>query len=211
MGTLALYFFAKYHCEGYPFPLVEEMTQKAWLNKYLFFTSSETRPMHYSTEYDAMRAAFQACDIASHKFTHASRASGADAAESRGASELSIRRLGNWVNTVAEAVYMSKFPVQALKAQGGFHVHTEEIFYDRDNVSVPEVLWRQVFPEIEGKLEALSSASNPSISGKNYLEALRFLSKVLLQDAPFLIQQYPDFFCWKKPIFQRYSFCNYSF
>lgn len=205
VGALALYLFAMYECEQFAFPNVEDVVEKAWYSSFLFFTENEQTRMKYNTEYAAMKAGFKFCNIASKKYTHATRSSGAIVAEANGASELAIRRLGNWQTSIAETCYMNAFPMEAIKAQAGFDPKNDAIYYPRAATEVPNALWGQIFVSIEPKLEALARGGNKDISAKCFLVTLRKLSRILIQDSVFLKEKHPKLFCWNHPVFNRYE------
>lgn len=75
-------------------------------------------------KYDALnksvRKALRSCGIHCRASTHTSRKWGAQLTEDGGAPEEDIMRQGRWCTKVMETVYLSKFPLKALRSLAGF-------------------------------------------------------------------------------------------
>ncbi|KAG2211522.1 hypothetical protein INT45_009793 [Circinella minor] len=117
-GALAFYFFYRFHVSGEPFP--DFSTSENWFKIKMLKGCDRFQDMAYTTQNDAIRCAFNACDIASLHTTHAGHGSGARDAELHGASEDSLCRHGGWNMQSMERYYLSKISRELLRTINGF-------------------------------------------------------------------------------------------
>lgn len=106
-------------------------------------------------KYDALnksvRKALQICNITVERPPKTSRKWGAQLAEDGGAPEEDIMRQGRWCTKVMETVYLSKFPLKALRSLAGFPKKKGSYYLPRD-MEVPQELIENIFPCIDAAL-----------------------------------------------------------
>ncbi|CAD6959590.1 unnamed protein product, partial [Tilletia controversa] len=110
--------------------------------------TSLTAPISDDAHSKALDRAFKACHVTTTAKTHAARKSGAQLAESGGASEASVRRAGRWNQTTMETCYLTRLPRPVLRVHAGFHPDGGTYFLRRD-VEPPQELLSQIFPQAD--------------------------------------------------------------
>lgn len=73
LGTLAAYFFWRWHCSGEKFP--DFSARKNWYDLCVFRGKDPKKPMSYNTQLRYVTAAYKALNISIRKKTHAARPS----------------------------------------------------------------------------------------------------------------------------------------
>ena len=93
------------------------------------------------------------------------------------------------------------------------HSHKIGNYYlDRECLIPPEELQRMIFPRLE-ETEAMNNARperDQDIAVRCFMNLLRWLRIVLLQDAVFLRRKYPALKIWLEPVFNNAMFENFA-
>lgn len=101
------------------------------------------------------------------------------------------RALGRWAQDTAASVYDSALPQHAMRLAAGFS--TKGTYYlARQEIQPNDSLQRSIFPgleSLESQYKALPIAEQ-HISGKGFIELLKYLRVVLLQDVAILATKY---------------------
>ncbi|SDA02405.1 BZ3501_MvSof-1269-A2-R1_Chr12-3g03580 [Microbotryum saponariae] len=148
------------------------------------------------------------CDVHSSHTTHLSRIAGAQMSAERGANEADTKALGGWSDGTFRSVYQRGDPTTSFIALAGFNGKFPERYYVARDIEadVPDDLQRLIFPwveaalaEFEERFEADELCQDKALVG--HLKLLQWFRLVILQDAAFLIQAFPD-----APIFQASLF-----
>lgn len=241
VGALALYFFWRFDVCGEDLPNFTDneqlyvCPQTSFIADILTFLSfllsnpikllkggDRTKPMSYTTQNKAFKAAFKACNIATTKVTHAGRGSGVRMAESNGVGEAQLRRLGRWNANKMVGCYLTQLPIEAMLGMAGFSGGPGSYYISRSELSPPLELQQMVFPSVDASLEDVQhrlrqyvnsehDESNKSfIAAQGVLKLLKELRMVLLQDSVFLMDAYPDHELWTNPIFHSTNFKTFS-
>ncbi|KAM4061320.1 centromere DNA-binding protein complex CBF3 subunit, domain 2 domain-containing protein [Hirsutella rhossiliensis] len=113
---------------------------------------------------------------------------------------IQIRRAGRWNNgDQMTGCYLTSLPFEFMRASGSY-------FVPRATVRPPVVLLVQVWPQLDKWKEAHSSPFSDlgveqNMAAGAFLELLEWLREVLLQDAVFLRESYPDHPIFQDPVF----------
>lgn len=90
-----------------------------------------------------------------------------------------------------------------MRAVAGFGTTPGNYYLKRGVATPPESLQRKIWPWIEGAVAAYAAGKipNPDLAGMQFLELLKELRVVLLQDAAILIKPFPEMLVWRHPVF----------
>jgi hypothetical protein len=131
-------------------------------------------------------------------------------AELNGLDEDQIRRLGHWEAGAMEKHYLSALPRKGMRVMSGFSPREGSYYLKRDCLEPPEILLQQVFPQLDNiLLRRQQGQVDQSLSCIGFLQLLKRLRKVVLQDSVFLQDHYPDLFIWKFPLFRSTEYMNF--
>ncbi|ADV24725.1 Hypothetical protein CGB_J1690W [Cryptococcus gattii WM276] len=217
VSFLALMLFARFHFSGEDFPnsntsFPSMKSRRDWYPIPLFVTPQTNHSrLKYATLNASVRQALLACDIHCKASTHTSRKWGAQLAEQGGAPEEEIARHGRWCTGVMETTYLSHFPLKAMRVLAGFPKKKGAYHLSRD-IHVPKELADQVFPWLDNAEVELSDSSREEDdkAGRAFVDLLRYLATVVVQDAPFLRRLVPDLYVWKHPVFSKPSYVAFE-
>lgn len=112
------------------------------------------------------------------------------------------RAMGRWQNDSMEGSYLSYIPVQGMMNWAGFK-SKESYFIVRDSPEPPDELMKLVFPTLEAAEQRYLSVpvSERHISGQAFINLLKWLRRVILQDAVLLQAAHPEHRIFKHPMF----------
>lgn len=162
-------------------------SRESWYGR-PFLVGKNTTFCKTNEQGDALRPAFAACNVQSKSLTHTMRHVGANWALGAGVTEDAIRHHGRWAATDRmNDRYIGPVALPAIRALAGFSSQGGDIWLPRDLLDPPPELCLQIFPEVERwerYLERLPANASDN-AGLNFLRLLRFLRRVLLQDAAF--------------------------
>ncbi|KAE8231011.1 hypothetical protein CF326_g3980 [Tilletia indica] len=215
VGCLAMYLFSRFHHSAEPFP---DMSRSSlWYDtKVIKSATSLTLPISDDAQCKAFDRAFKACHVTTTAKTHAARKSGAQLAESGGASEASVRRAGRWNQTTMETCYLTRLPRPVLRVHAGFHADGGTYFLRRDVPPPPDLL-AQVFPQADAWDTAIETGKTASgepvevnIAARAFVRLLIRLRPVLLQDAVLWKKQHPHYYLWSHSLFSSPAFLQYE-
>lgn len=209
-GLLGFYLFYRWQVQLEPFP--NFTTSEQWYPIKLMRSSKDnTTAMNYSVHRIATMQALEAVGIKSKAKTHIGRGSGARMADLAGASEAQIRRMGRWNNQAMEKCYLTSLPREFMRTLAGFEPCRGSFFLARSSVEPPISLMRQVFPQVEMWKQALDAKRcEQTIAAGGFLELLLYLRKVILQDAIFMQDLFPNHPMWQHPVFQSTEFLAFK-
>ena len=84
----------------------------------------------------------------------------------------------------------------------GFSKERGTYFLERANLEVPATLLKQIFPQVDEWEQKIQVAtSSPGIATASFLQVMRFLKTVILQDSVLLSQKFPSSALWQHPVF----------
>ncbi|KJZ69940.1 hypothetical protein HIM_10663 [Hirsutella minnesotensis 3608] len=119
-----------------------------------------------------------------------------------------IRRAGRWNNgDQMTGCYLTSLPFEFMRAVADFDPEwCGSYFVPRATVRPPVVLLVQVWPQLDKWKEAHSSPLSDfgveqNMAAGAFLELMEWLQEVLLQDAVFLRESYPDHPLFQGPVF----------
>ena len=198
-SAMAFYFVYMFHIAKRNFPNLENF--RNWGLRKLVpktFGGNEEESVSYETHAGAMRRAFAYLCIITSKLTHIGRRSGAFAAQMLGAALVAIKQAGGWEEGAVEKSYLAGINLEVNKVLAGFSAHSDNYYIPRDTDISSELL-EMIFPEVEEYSEDFSKLD---ISAQSFIELCKYLRKVFIQDAPALMEIYPDNPLWDLPIFK---------
>lgn len=169
-----------------------------------------TKEMRRDTHATAISRMFKDCGIVSCKKCHYWRGVAAREAQRAGVRHDGIRSLGRWQGGSMDHSYALDLPEAAMRALAGFSAEFRNYFVKRGQVEVPVELEHQVFPELESEMEIENAKSTPNKAKIQFLELLKYLRTVLLQDACILMEKFPACAIWNTGVFQSHVFFNFK-
>jgi hypothetical protein len=210
VGSLALYLFARFQLGNEPFP--DFRKNETWYNiKLCQGRLDVTKSILYDTQLYAINQCFKALGIKSSRKTHIGRGSGAIMAELAGAPNNSTRWLGRWNQKAIENCYMSTLPREAMRALAGFNPKKPQYYLRRATITPNDQLQHQIFPAVDLWLEKLQKSEIESnIAAGGFLNLLKYLRVVVLQDSALLQIQHPETPLFKHSIFKSDEFKRFQ-
>jgi hypothetical protein len=168
--------------------------------------------MAYETQLEWTTRAFTSIGVAISKKTHAGRGQGAREAETRGATEFDIRRAGRWNSDTMSNAYLSSFPRTAIKALAGFDINFQANYHlPRAKETPSERLASQVWPQLDVWLQRFEEGANePDLAGQGFLQLLKRLRIVVLQDSVLLRRRFPNHSIWRDPLFAMPEYIEFA-
>ncbi|KJZ68994.1 hypothetical protein HIM_11610 [Hirsutella minnesotensis 3608] len=128
-----------------------------------------------------------------------------------------IRRAGRWNNGDQMAgCYLTSLPFEFMRAVADFDPEwSGSYFVPRAAVRPPVVLLVKVWPQLDKWKEAHSSplpdfGVEQNMAAGAFLELMEWLREVLLQDAVFLRESYPDHPLFQDPVFSCPEFAAFA-
>ena len=213
VSALALWFFWRWQCEGERFPRFSR--SEDWYDIKVLRQSKENPATQLSpqTANSWTRRTYEKCGIATSKASHAPRVASAQNTDLAGISEASIRRAGRWTNgDQITGCYLTSLPYEFMRATADFDPDWPGSYYiPRATILPPPSLAAAVWPEVESwkaRLESGEAEQNKAAGA--FLELLSWLRLVLLQDAPFLLAEFPDHPVFESPIFHSLEFSIFA-
>jgi hypothetical protein len=108
------------------------------------------------------------------------------------------------------SAYLSPLSLEPVRLLAGFKKETGSYYLERQVLSPPEELCRQVFPDVDHYWEQFTSGQLPEdIAAIGFLSMMRYLRTVMLQDAAALMDVYKDSIIWQQPIFRSLAFHDF--
>ena len=210
LGALGFYFFYRWHLSGESFPCFD--SNKDWYDiKVIQGKGKLTDEISYSAHRQGIKEGIQFAKIGSSKITHIMRGSGARMAEIGGALPHEIMKLGLWNSnlSVLEKTYLGDIPVPAVKVQAGFTREVGSVFLPRSQFEPPDELMKLIFPWVESVIQDLEQKKRKDLSTSGFLQLLKRLRVIILQDACFLVEKFPKSAVWRHPVFSSTEFERY--
>jgi hypothetical protein len=165
LNAVALHLFWRWQIDSELFPDVS--CRERWYDIHLINGSNRAKEISYNTQ--LIKRAFTACGINSTVWTHPNRGSGAKLAETYGATEEQIRRLGRWNAARIEGCYLTSLPKKAMRALAGFPTKGGGYWLHRGSVTPSDQLQQQVYPKLEAAATNLSGSSKRKIAGGAFI------------------------------------------
>jgi hypothetical protein len=213
IGALAFWFFWRWHCEGEPFPRFTQSDD--WYDTKLLRQASEsiTAQLSPQTANSWTRRFYNKCGIKTSKASYAPRIASAQNADLAGVSEASIRRAGRWTNgDQMTGCYLTSLPREFMRATADFDPDWPGSYHvARATVIPPPSLVAAVWPEVDSwKARLASGQAEQNKAAGAFLELLDWLRLVLLQDAPFLLAEFPDHPLFEASIWHSHEFLAFA-
>ncbi|KAK6854864.1 centromere DNA-binding protein complex CBF3 subunit [Apiospora arundinis] len=175
--------------------------------------SDPTSPLSPQTANVWTRKLYERCGIQTSKASYAPRIASSQNADFAGVPDASIRRAGRWNNgDQMTGCYLTSLPRQFMRSTADFDPEWAGSYYvPRSSASPPASLLTAVWPELDHWQQKYSSgALEQNKAAGAFLELLQWLRAVLLQDAPFLMDEFPDHPLFQQPVFQRIDFTVFA-
>lgn len=219
VGAMAMHLFYRlsgvetFTPDGRTFPDLTN-PEKWYRLKLLPGRGSKESAVDYNTHNAATKRAFEECGFSFTAKTHAMRGSACRMADIGGAPEESIKRLGRWEQGAAEVHYLKTMPVQAMRVLAGFRPSGGDYWLKRGAFDPPQELACAVFPQVEEYeawfVEQAKEKKKVSGATKGFIQLLKELRPVLLQDAVLLRRKFPQYFLWDNKLFSSASFIAFE-
>ena len=213
VGAFAFWFFWRWQCEGEPFPRFAR--SEDWYNIKVLPQSKENPVTQLSpqTANSWTRRIYDRCGIVTSKASHAPRIASSQNADLAGVSEASIRRAGRWTNSdQMTGCYLTFLPREFMRATADFDPDWPGAYYiPRATVVPPPGLIAAVWPKMDSwkaKIESKEAEQNKAAGA--FLELLDWLRLILLQDAPFLMAEFPDHPIFESSVFHSFEFSVFA-
>ncbi|OWZ47053.1 hypothetical protein C343_01451 [Cryptococcus neoformans C23] len=214
VSFLALMLFARFHSSRQSFPNSNTSFPffkicRDWYPIPLFVTpQSNYLHLKYGTLNSNVLQALLACDIYCKASANPSRKWGTQLAGQGRAPEEEIPRHGRWCRKAMETT--TSTTSQATRILVGLPSKKGAYHLPRD-VDVPKelrVIWFSLGPTTPELNDP--NRQEDDKAGRTFVELLHYLSKVIVQDAPFLRRFVPDLYVWKEPFFSAPSFVAFE-
>ncbi|GMF16668.1 unnamed protein product [Phytophthora fragariaefolia] len=207
LNAVACHIFWRWQIDLEPFP--DMSCRENWYDIRFINGKNDMKNMPYNTQLNRIKRAFDACGIDSTVWMHANRGSRAKLAESYGASEEQIRRLGRRNAARMEGCYLTSLPKKAMRALAGFPTKGGSYWLHRACVVPSKQLQHLVFPEVEKAEVVIAASKKPEIAAGAFLKMLKHLRVIFLQASMLLIQRYPNHCLWKHPLFSTSEYAGF--
>ena len=209
-SALALHFVNIFMIARRKFPQLEQYTK--WSKVKLVKPENspdDEKEISYSAHASAMETMFKALRIVTSKLTHIGRRSGAQMAQMLGASLSAIKQAGGWEEGSLERSYLVGVSNEVNQALAGFG--DKEYYLPRAQVEVPEQLQRLVIPQVNKYLDMTDDEyAGLPFSSQSFVEVVKYLRTVFIQDSVALKKIYPEHPMWKLPLFQTRLYIEYA-
>ncbi|CAD6962168.1 unnamed protein product [Tilletia laevis] len=209
IGALALYLFQRFHLRN-EFP--DLSSRAVWYELNLLVDDEDRGEITWSDQASVLRQAFSDLGISSSKLTHAMRGAAARHAYEAGCSEASIRIHGRWTASGDQLIerYLTGIAVQPVRALSGFNIEGGDHYLPRTILDPPTTLASKIWPQIETSETAVrarhASGGQKDEAALAFLEVMRWLRVVLLQDAALLSTSFPSLPIWSVEPFTSEDF-----
>eukprot|EP00474_Spongospora_subterranea_P007594 CRZ08052.1 hypothetical protein [Spongospora subterranea] len=216
-GSLSLYFFFRFQVRGDPWPDLSEASR--WYNLFVLPNGIHSdKPMTYTKQYEAIKAAQASLGLAITTKTQMGRKGGASMAENLGASEASVDKNGHWqVRSRGGAYTNNVIPWECVRVLAGFSADPKQYYLPRALLDPPEHLRKLVFPGLEASQQQVASllssgVRKTEIAGQSFLSLLDHMRTVILQDSAILIadEDHSSHAIWQHPIFSSEAFTTFA-
>ena len=213
VSAVAFWLFWRWQVEGEPFPQFTKSENWYHIKLIRQSLSDPTSPLSPQTANVWTRKLYERCGIQTSKASHAPRIASSQNADLAGVPEASIRRAGRWNHgDQMTGCYLTSLPRQFMRSTADFDPEWAGSYYvPRSSASPPASLLMAVWPELDHWQQKYSSgALEQNKAAGAFLELLQWLRAVLLQDAPFLMDDFPDHPLFQQPVFQRIDFTVFA-
>ena len=121
-----------------------------------------------------------------------------------GADVDEIRRHGRWSGDRLTQAYLSPISHVSVRVLAGFPRERGSFFLERGTLEPPASLESQVFPEVDEWTSKLNAAPQlfQATATVGFLNLMRYLRKVILQDSVLLMEEFPTAPIWQHRLFQ---------
>ncbi|KAF5381020.1 hypothetical protein D9615_004052 [Tricholomella constricta] len=222
VGALGFYLFSQYHLvttdvprfePDFTHPQAGEFGYREWYTT-LLFPGAKGKEMTYENHNKRMTAIKKLNNIETTKVTHGGRAFFALYTREHGANKDETKHGGAWnCSDAFGKSYDRALPVEALLAASGFNGKKQESYFiARDQLKPSTALCKSLFSWVEPELAALEGRNHAF--GKaaldktlhSFLNLLKLLRVVILQDAAVLSIKYPHCPLWRHAPFSLPEF-----
>jgi len=218
VSGMAFYFFYRYHLSSQPWPDFDEIPDSdndspGWYKLRVFAKEEDGfEAITYTSHKNVCNNAFRRADCQILTGTHVCRREGCKLADALEIDDSSMRRLGRWDHSRMTQHYSSGIPRRGARELAGHGADEGHYFLIRESVEPSEELQRQIFPNLEYSehLDLQKPPKDRDISLQGFFVVLRWFRTVILQDAVFLRQRYPDADIWNHHPFNSPDFARFS-
>jgi Centromere DNA-binding protein complex CBF3 subunit, domain 2 len=223
ISALAFYFFVRYHVQKESWPPFHDREQ--WYKtKLLAKAGRPYESLGFQGHTDGLNTAFEAANCLYLRGTRAGSKEGCKLADIKDVPDAEMRRIGRWDHSQISQHYSAGLPMRdarmlAEHGQKPGKIHLYVIAYapgdyclDRERLSPPDELQRQIFPLIE-QTDAANQANGPDhqdIAQRSFMGLLRWFRIIILQDAVFLREKFPGSPLWNHYIFRLPQFEDFA-
>ncbi|KAE8181933.1 hypothetical protein A4X03_0g8874 [Tilletia caries] len=207
VGALGLYLFERWHQHQHPTPTFD--SRASWYDEKLLVSADSTAIEWYDQSY-LLRHAFDEVGVASSKLTHAMRSGGARFAHEAGCTEDSLRIHGRWCGDRMIERYLGGVSIQPIRALADFDIKGGDNWLPRALLEPDASLQQQIFPFVESEEAKVrqrhKDRGEEDYAAVNFLQLLKWLRVVLLQDAVLLQPMFPALPIWRHAPFSTAAF-----
>jgi hypothetical protein len=219
MGALAQYLYWRWHVSGEQPPCFKD--RRSWYKIKVLAGRDKEEQLSYATQYEEVWRAFSLAGINSTQKVHVMRGCGAREQELHGVSEAQIQRAGKWDQSAMANAYLTGLPLKFLRKAAGFSLAEGSYHLPRAAYLPPIPLQRQVWPWLEhwearfqkraqrkrwreGGLDA------DDVAGDGFIQLLKHLRVVLLQDLAMLQPELPGLPHFSQPLFAHTDWAAFA-
>ncbi len=220
VGALGFHFFYLYEMQGVPPPLFDK--ERSWFTLRSFPDSLDdmTKALSYRKQVVMEELGYKQARVEQkgRAVTHRSRKQ-VQYAQMKGISKDECADAGRWSQDVMKKAYSRFVSHDFLLVMAGFH-KGDTHYIARDILPVPNDLQTSIWPWVDKFLQQIQDARereseeegdlDSSIACRCFLLLLRWLRCVILQDAAFLIVEFPSHPLWQHEVFDNDTFRNFA-
>ncbi|KAE8269711.1 hypothetical protein A4X09_0g2637 [Tilletia walkeri] len=142
------------------------------------------------------------------------RSGGAQFASAAGCTEDAIRKHGRWCGDRLMERYLTTVTLQPIRALSGFGVAGGDYWIPRSQIEPPSQLAELIFPWVDTKHSEVQKRAEgggeADCAALQFLDMLKFLRTVLLQDSAVLQKLHPSLPLWNRAPFNTATFTNFA-
>jgi hypothetical protein len=156
-----------------------------------------TKPMKTNTYARSIKHVLDDLGIVVTHFAHLGRQLGAKILEMLEIESEEIRRLGNWNPSMQDSCYSTKLPMKPIRRLAGFTTSGGMYYNPRTALPAPMAL-QQATPIGNWVFNAINTVKTTNANGgqlytaQNFLEFLRELNIIFIQDVAALLVEHPS-------------------
>lgn len=219
IGAKALYLMFRFKVTGEMDPPPDFTSNEAWFDIKLLVDSTSTRASNTTSVSDqyyakTIKQVCSALKVPVTHFVHFGRKAGPPLLELEEVIATEIAELGNWNKDTMTTFYSAQIPLSTLRVAAGFGAERGRHFNPRTSVIADDALAKQIFPFVEGCLADIEAATigdgKERYTAYHFLNMLRNLRQVVLQDAAAMMGNGRNHPVFTMPVFQAENFKSFQ-